>query len=981
MADHAPQPTLPPTPLLVGREQEQAALREALVAALAGRGSLVLIGGEAGIGKTALAEGLLGEAERSGALVLVGRCYDLTETPPYGPWVEALERAPGDDALPPLPAALLPPERDGAALPSQDAILRHARAYLAALAARRPLVVLLDDLHWADAASLDLLRFLGRGLSELPLLLLTTYRDDELGHTHPLAALLPALVREARAVRLALRPLERAALGALVAARYALAPPDAERLAAYLAGRTEGNPLFAGELLRTLEGAGTLRREGDRWVLGNLVGVPVPVLLRQVIAGRLARLGEEAQRRLVMAAIIGQEVPLALWAAVAGTDEDALLDTIEAGVQARLLTEAADGAAVRFAHALIREALYESTLAPRRRRVHLRAGEALAATTSPNPESVAYHLQQAGDPRSAEWFIRAGDRAQRVYAWVTAGERYRAALTLLEAGGVAAAQRAWLLIQLGLLQRFSNPQRGIADLDDAVRLADTSDDAALRGAARYYAGHLRGYTGDLGGLALMTEGIAALDALASAEREQFQTRLASGLLASEYNPWATYSTYLAIAGRYAEAWHMAEGMLVGLPAGTPVAERARYANAYTTLMWVHAAHGRPDDASWALTQMRAGFRNLGHHAQLALAEVVELRYIALPYRADRLTERRQLAERAEAAWARARDSLADPESPRRLPRLALLIIEGDWAEAARLAPKFQRSAFFGRMFADPAEIARLRGARSSAWAAVRQDLPDGPQASPGSRHYFKSLALQRIAAALALDVDDLPTARDWLDAHDRWLDWSGAALGQSEGQVLWARYHQHVGDLALARVHADRSLTYASEPRQPLALLAAHRTLGELATIGGQHAEAMTHLNTALALAEACAAPYERALTLLALAEHHFGTGSHDDALATLAEARTILTRLGARPALARADALAACLAKPVAPSPLPFDLTPREAEVLRLVATGLSNAGVASQLSLSHRTVEQHLRTIYSKLGVPSRTAAARLAHAHDLA
>src|SRR3954447_20483546 len=137
-----------PAPPLVGRERELGALRDALAAALAGRGSLVLIGGEAGIGKTALAEALLAEATGRGALVLVGRCYDLSETPPYGPWVEALARAPRDTAAP-------QPDLVGGGPASQAALFTAVRDYLTILTAAQPVILLLDDLHWADAASLD----------------------------------------------------------------------------------------------------------------------------------------------------------------------------------------------------------------------------------------------------------------------------------------------------------------------------------------------------------------------------------------------------------------------------------------------------------------------------------------------------------------------------------------------------------------------------------------------------------------------------------------------------------------------------------------------------------------------------------------------------------------------------------------------------------------------------------------------------------
>ena len=213
-----------------------AILGEHLAAALAGQGSLALIGGEAGIGKTALAEALCHEAEERGALVLVGRCYDLTETPPYGPWIELFERCCATEDHPPLPAAFAERGTIGA-VTSQAALFQQVRDFLGAVAASRPLVLLLEDLHWADPASLDLLRHQARYLASATLLLVATYRTEEVATDHPLAALLPALVREGKAERLDLRRLDDDAVRILVAARYPLRDGDRERLIAYLRAR------------------------------------------------------------------------------------------------------------------------------------------------------------------------------------------------------------------------------------------------------------------------------------------------------------------------------------------------------------------------------------------------------------------------------------------------------------------------------------------------------------------------------------------------------------------------------------------------------------------------------------------------------------------------------------------------------------------------------------------------------------------------
>jgi predicted ATPase len=340
--------------VLVGRERELTALRGALDAALAGRGGLVLLGGAAGIGKTALAEMICREATARGAITLIGRAYDLSETPPYGPWVELFARVSfvADRSL--LPAPL-----GSGAWVNRVELAAKLHEALAAFSAQRPLVLLLDDLHWADPASLELLHLAARWLAELPILLLIAYRADEVGRQHPLYPLLPLLARETHALRLDLRPLADADIYTLLDGRYTLATPDARRLLAYLRDHADGNPLYTGELLHALEEEGYVQRTGDAWRVGDLATARVPALLRQVIEGRVARLGEGIRALLAVAAVIGQAVPLDLWGTVADVSVDALLDVVERAIEASILLDGADGTAVRFAHALIRETLYE----------------------------------------------------------------------------------------------------------------------------------------------------------------------------------------------------------------------------------------------------------------------------------------------------------------------------------------------------------------------------------------------------------------------------------------------------------------------------------------------------------------------------------------------------------------------------------------------------------------------------------------------
>ncbi len=973
---------------LVGRERERALLRDQLAAARAGRGGLVLLGGEAGIGKTTLVEALCREAADQGLLVLVGRCYDLAETPPYGPWRDLLGHYQQQLADPVLPR-LDPLSGEAQQSSNQAALFGQVRDFFVHLAGQRPVVAFLDDLHWADPASFALLRFLARELATLPLLLLVAYRADELTRRHPFYALLPLLVREARAERLDLRRLGREEIRTLVRAQYALAAPEEERLVGYLQDHAEGNPFYTGELLRMVAEEGILRPADTAWVLGDLHRARVPALLRQVIDGRLARLGDDARDLLAVAAVLGQEVPLPLWTSVADTSEEVLLPLIERATEARLLEVAPGDADLRFAHALVREALYEGLLPSRRRRWHRRAGETLAARTRPDPDAVASHFQRAGDPRAAAWLVRAGERARRSYALLTAAERFEAALTVLEGQEGAAHERAVVLYRLARMRRYADPHGSITYLDDAEGLAQEIGDMLLAAYIACCRGYLRCTTGQIRrGLAELTAAVAAVDGHPSEDR----ARLAAlqeelGDPADDQHYRGALASWLSLAGRYAEARE--QGMRVVAGEAAPVAAGAGTSftgNAWRGLASAHAALGDPAAATLAYARATDTYRAAEHWYQVGNTRAIELYEVALPYRADDPAERRQIAADATAAWARADDVLADALLP--IAQLPLLLLDGAWAEARELALAVRAPG--GRTQWRPfattflARLAREQGDAALAQSLVREGLPAGPTSEPGDAIFLDALPLQRLAVALALDEGDRPTALAWLTAHDRWLAWSGAALGQSEGCVLWASYHRAVGDLPAAYEAAERALAHAQQPRQPLALLVAHRLLGELATAAARHADAATHLAAALALADACVAPYERALTLLALAVSHHDTGDRVAAQATLAEARAILELLGAQPALAHATALAARLATATPASPAsdyPAGLSAREVEVLRLVAGGLTDAEVAARLFLSPRTVSGHLRSVYGKIGVSSRAAATRFAIEQGLA
>ncbi len=416
----------------------------------------------------------------------------------------------------------------------------------------------------------------------------------------------------------------------------------------------------------------------------------------QVIDGRLAQLPDEAQELLTIAgAVIGQEVSLPLWREVGNVSEEALLMTIEAAAEARLLEPSSDGTNVHFLHALIREALYAALLPPRRRVWHRRIGDALAQSPAPDPDAVAYHFRQGGDSRTAAWLIRAGDRAQRAYAWLTAAERFEAALALLEEHGAAAQERGWLLYRVARMRRYVAVQASIAYLDEALRLALEANDLALHAYALTDQGMLYSSIGQTRrGLDEIRTGLAALELPPShaAVRLWVVDALPADILhppdgiadtAAVNSRRSTLALSLAANGCLSEARAFAEQTIARTNECSGREWLGSAADAHRALGYIHAALGEPDAARQEFAQSRIAYQAIDHYAQAGASAMVELHSVVLRYQADKLEERQTLAASIEQVWARAVCAML-VYSPR-LTYLPLLLLEGHWAEARAVA--------------------------------------------------------------------------------------------------------------------------------------------------------------------------------------------------------------------------------------------------------------------------------------------------------
>ncbi len=484
---------------LVGRDRELAAARVQWQRAAAGEAGVLLVSGEPGIGKTRLVRELATLAEVARATVLSGECYAEGGAPyaPIAQLVYAAVETPGfaELALPSLVLADLVTLAPGlrARYPElapnlalepaaeQQRLFESFAAVASALAGRAPLLLAVDDLHWADSGSLYLLRHLARRArtARWPLLLCLTYREVELDEAGVLEDLLADLNRERLAVRVKLTRLTRPQTEQLLAAMFAEAVTSDFLDGIYQ--ETEGNPFFVEEVCKALVEDGKLYRENGRWRRPPMPEIRVPQSVRVAIQSRVTKLPVPAQEALRVAAVLGREFDFATLLHASELAEDVLIDALEAAEHAQLVAETNGRGreSFAFAHALIPATLRESVSGLRRHRLHRRVAAALERVHPDDYEALAHHYSEAGDENQARrYYTQAAERARRVYANADALRCYSEALALTTADPperfrlLAARAQVYDLVGRRAEQR--------ADVDALLALAETLGDDGYR---------------------------------------------------------------------------------------------------------------------------------------------------------------------------------------------------------------------------------------------------------------------------------------------------------------------------------------------------------------------------------------------------------------------------------------------------------------------------------------------------------------------
>ena len=482
-----------PEQVFVGRDNELATLRARLADALDGHGGLVLVGGEPGVGKTTLVRQLIRDAEQRGALAVFGRCYESEGSVPYSPFVEMLEQAlaimppdivredMGEDA--PEVARLVPELRrrfpdigESLELPPEQQrryFFNAVGSFVTRGAARFPLLLVMDDVHWADEPTLLLIEHMAALMPEIRILGVATYRDVELEVSRPLAASLERMLRARLVERISVKRFDRSTVATMLEALASKPAPDAIVDAVF--AETEGNPFFVEEVFRHLVEEGKVFDDAGEFRTDIEVDeLDVPESVRLVVGRRLERLGAEAQKVLAAAAVVGRGFAFALLEEIAEVDAGRLLDIVDEAETARVIVpEERDGEVhFFFAHELIRQTLLSSLSLLRRQRLHLSVANAIERTDKHareiRPSEIANHLLQAGaaaEPERTLMYLElTADRAIAAAAYEEALKAIEDALSVV--GDDDEARRAELRERLGWASR------GLGRYEDCLQIWD-----------------------------------------------------------------------------------------------------------------------------------------------------------------------------------------------------------------------------------------------------------------------------------------------------------------------------------------------------------------------------------------------------------------------------------------------------------------------------------------------------------------------------
>jgi len=977
--------------VFVGRRHEVEEMRAALDAACAGGGRLILLAGEPGIGKTRTALELTTHATNRDARIVWGRCHEEAGAPPHWPWMQILRAVAAAqnadelradlgagasdiaDIVPEIRARL--PDLDPPVTLSDPSGTRFRlfgsiARFLIDASRRQSLVLVLDDLHWADVPSLRLLEFLAQEMGDSQLLIVGTYRETELSRRHRLSDTLGALARTPYIVRLHLSGLEADDVRQFVATATGMMPPG--WLTSAIHSQTEGNPLFVREVVRLLAQAGHFNDAA----FGNSASptICLPEGVREVIGRRLNLLPPVCNEILATAAVIGREFTLDVLVRTSQPrTEETVLEALDEAIAAHIVEEIGPRT-FQFTHTLVRITLYEELRPGQRRRLHHMVGEATEAVHRWDPKPVltdlAHHFRASGMASDAERAIdyttRAGQSADAALAFEEAINLFQNALDTLDAFSADDRERrCTLLLLLGDAQRKAN------DYSQALETLRAAADIA-RSRAMW-----------------IVFSMAAYIYADTAWRHTAHLDSRSGLLLEE--------------------------ALVG----SSEIEAALRIKLMGALARDRLHSGRPLEAKALASRAIAMARDLGDPAALATS----LRGLAdfpwLPHEAEpMLVEANEMAEMGE----RAND--LEVAMHGHLRRSGLLLELGDMPAAVaavermgRLNARLRQPFFAKWVLGSKATIALMRGALDEAerliLQSLRSQLPlktrnDDPAALLIFTLRREQARLRELGPIAAMFVRQNAEAAIWRPglallyaeagdiaaARAVFADLAADDFGSLPRDGRWATCLMYLAEVCVALGDRNRaSMLYRLLlPWKGHNIVmgggtgcwgSSDRFLGLLATTEARWQDAERHFLDALAMNERVGALAPLAHTHCDFADMFSRRGCPGDlakASAHFHEAGERATTLRLPMLSGRVAARRERVADPPAKVAAPDNLTLRELGVLRLLAIGRSNADIALALAIGQSTVATHVHSILAKTGCANRTEAAAYAVRHGL-
>ncbi len=983
---------LSPPAAIVGRQRELTQAMNRYEAARHGQAHVLLLAGDPGIGKTRLLDEIARRAAQDGATILRGGASEAEGMPPYLPFVEALGRyiqaTPLDllrthiAAAPQALATLLPEliTRLGelpasAPWPPEQARFRLYEAvgmFLQAIGALHALVLTLDDLQWADSASLDLLRHVARHQQGAHLLVVGAYRESEVAHQSALARTLTELSRQRVLTSLTIGPLSPGETGMLAESKLSGTLQPAVK--ALLHTHSEGNPFFAEELLEGWIEAGALVHEHNQWMAVTPLDHALPPSIVGALRQRFARLSAQSIDHLRVAAIIGRTFDLSLLAAVQEQEEEAIETDLLEAVHARLVRAEQTGI-FTFTHDNIRECLYAEVSTSRRRRLHGLLGDLLEAQYGQEPtmqvhqlSALAFHFARSNDRlRGVDYSLRAATQALQTAAAEEAIAHYRTALDLL---GEEDRRRGDVLLRLGEAALLAGQE------EEAERAYTTAQDWLVQ-------------EGDREALARAVHGLGRA-CWQQDQRDAARTAFEQGLALLGDRPCAQAVDILTdlsllhtiYMGRQEEGMACAQQALemAKLLGDTRLEERARRIMAENLSLHAEALGAAVQFLEQVLEHTEA-HGDLSEAAECCLNLAVASYWMADLRRSHEVSAQRlALIERC-----------GQPHHLRTTYTwLALLhASQGRWSDAEQMIERAHPIVdhLTSPMFA--AFLHQIHG-----FLAYQQE------AYP--------LAERELQTALAMAEQDRYMGLGMLMFLSGLLGLVQATMGKrEEARVSLASVDAHLdrlpeGILPTAPLLICLALTALALGDQERAVLLyprllefrgqhywflVDRILGLLARARDDWETARMHLSAAQAIAGREGLRPEFARTLLARATVELaqdGQGSVIHAEELLREALALFEELGmshsAQDALSRLRALSSCPGR-LAHAALPARLTEREMAVLQLVAQGKSNRQIAHALGLSEKTVTNYLTHIFNKTTCENRAAATAFAIRHGLA